>query len=94
MRLNGSHKGKSSDEAKVEIDEDMQLRDLLKIACKHFGCKENYKIAKLYSKNGIQLFKDDINCLGHGDILYLAAKGKWRAYDYSLKNSLKILEVH
>jgi hypothetical protein len=51
--LNGSHKGKSHDEAKIEIDEDLQLRDLLKIACKHFGCKDNYKIAKLYSKNGI-----------------------------------------
>jgi hypothetical protein len=48
----------------------------LKTACKQFGCKENYKIAKLYNKNGIQLFKDDIILLAGGDILYLGAKGK------------------
>jgi hypothetical protein len=53
----------------------MQLQDLLKIVCKKFGCKENYKIAKLYNKSGIQLFKDDVMLLGAGDILYLAVKG-------------------
>ena len=53
----------------------MQLSDLLKIVCKKFGCKENYKIAKLYNKSGLQLFKDDVMLLGGGDILYLAVKG-------------------
>jgi serine/threonine protein kinase len=48
----------------------------LKIACKKLGCKDNYKIAKLYNKSGLQLFKDDVMLLGGGDILYLAAKGE------------------
>jgi hypothetical protein len=59
----------------VELQEGMQLPDLLKLVCKKFGCKENYKIAKLYNKSGLQLFKDDVMLLGGGDILYLAAKG-------------------
>lgn len=45
------------------------------MACKQLGCKESYKSAKLYNKNGIQLFKDDIILLAGGDILYLAARG-------------------
>ncbi len=48
----------------------------MKIACKKLGCKDNYKIAKLYNKSGLQLFKDDVMLLGGGDILYLAAKGE------------------
>jgi hypothetical protein len=48
---------------------------MLKILCKKFGCKENYKIAKIYNKSGLQLFNDDIMLLGGGDILYLAIKG-------------------
>lgn len=54
----------------------MQLSELVKIACKKFGYKDNYKIAKLYNKNGIQLFQDDLMLLNSGDILYLAIKGK------------------
>jgi hypothetical protein len=53
----------------------MQLPDLLKVVCKRFGYKDNYKIAKLYNKNGIQLFNDDLVLLNEGDILYLALKG-------------------
>jgi len=34
----------------------MNLSELLKTVCKRFGYKDNYKIAKLYNKNGIQLF--------------------------------------
>ena len=52
------------------------MPDLLKIACKKLGCKDNYKIAKLYNKSGLQLFKDDVMLLGGGDILYLASKGE------------------
>jgi hypothetical protein len=37
----------------VELAEGMQLPDLLKIVCKKFGCKDNYKIAKLYNKSGL-----------------------------------------
>jgi hypothetical protein len=38
--------------------------------------KESYKIAKLYNKNGIQLFQDDLVLLNDGDVLYAALKGK------------------
>ena len=53
----------------------MKLIELLKEACKKFGCKENYKMSKLYNKNGIQLFNDDLVLLTNGDIVYLAVKG-------------------
>lgn len=76
MRLNGTLKNRGSEEATIELSEGMQLPDLLKIACKKLGCKDNYKIAKLYNKSGLQLFKDDVMLLGAGDILYLAAKGE------------------
>jgi len=54
----------------------MSLTHILKVGCKQFGCKDNYKIAKLYNKNGIQLFNDDIILLAGGDMLYLGSKGK------------------
>ena len=63
-------------ECTIELDDGITLTHILKTACKAFGCKENYKIAKLYNKNGIQLFKDDIILLAGGDILYLGSKGK------------------
>lgn len=49
---------------------------MLKSACKKFGFKDNYKIAKLYNKNGIQLFQDDLVLLNHEDVCYIALKGK------------------
>lgn len=54
----------------------MVLSELLKIICKKFGLKDNYKIAKLYNKNGIQLFQDDLMLLNNGDVVYVAIKGK------------------
>jgi hypothetical protein len=65
-----------TEECHIELEEGLSLTDILKIACKNFGCKDNYKIAKLYNKNGIQLFKDDIILLAGGDICYLGSKGK------------------
>jgi hypothetical protein len=59
----------------VELAENMQLSEMLKVVCKRFGHKDNYKMAKLYNKNGIQLFSDDLVLLNGGDILYLALKG-------------------
>jgi MAP/microtubule affinity-regulating kinase len=49
----------------------------MKTACKKFGNKESYKQAKLFNKNGIQLFQDDLMLLNPGDILYLAIKGNY-----------------
>lgn len=66
---------KNKEETKMELSDSMNLIDLLKTACKRFGHKENYKIAKLYNKNGIQLFQDDLVLLNNEDILYLAIKG-------------------
>lgn len=73
--MNGTLKNRGSEEAVVELHEGMQLSELLKTVCKKFGCKENYKIAKVYNKSGLQLFNDDIMLLGGGDMLYLAMKG-------------------
>jgi len=66
---------KNREETKVELTDSMNLSDMLKSLCKKFGYKENYKIAKLYNKSGIQLFQDDLMLLNDGDILYLALKG-------------------
>jgi hypothetical protein len=48
----------------------------MKQACKRFGNKESYRVAKLFNKNGVQLFQDDLMLLNPGDVLYLAMKGK------------------
>lgn len=79
MRLNGSST-KNWEEVKVKLSEGLTLSDLLKTACKKFGHKENYKIAKLYNKNGLQLLKDDIELLSDGDVVYLAMKGIYWIY--------------
>jgi hypothetical protein len=76
VRLNGTLKIRGSEEAHIELQDEMSLSSLLKQACKQLGCKDNYKISKLYNKNGIQLFQEDMCLLAGGDILYLAAKGK------------------
>lgn len=61
----------------MELPEGIKLGDLLKSACKRLGSKDNYKIAKLYNKNGIQLFQDDLMMLNEGDILYIALRGEF-----------------
>jgi hypothetical protein len=42
-----------TEECNIELEDGITLTEILKIACKSFGCKENYKIAKLYNKSGI-----------------------------------------
>ena len=54
----------------------MNLTEVLKQACKKFGNKESYRVAKLFNKNGVQLFQDDLMLLNPGDVLYLSIKGK------------------
>ena len=61
---------------KIEYFENMTMSDLVKKACKMLGSKESYKMAKLYNKGGVQFFKDDMQLVGAGDVLYLALKGK------------------
>lgn len=54
----------------------MNLNEVLKQACKRFGNKDSSRVAKLFNKNGVQLFQDDLMLLNPGDVLYLAMKGK------------------
>lgn len=75
IRVNGTLT-KNREEIKMELPEGIKMGDLLKSACKRLGAKDNYKIAKLYNKNGIQLFQDDLMMLNDGDILYIALRGK------------------
>lgn len=52
------------------------MSEMTKQVCKKLGVKESHKVAKLYNKNGIQLFQDDLMLLNDGDILYIAVKGE------------------
>jgi TUG ubiquitin-like domain len=61
---------------KIDLTENMVLNDVLKEAFKKLGVKDNYKQAKLYNKNGIPLFQDDLMLLNDADVLYIALKGK------------------
>ena len=53
VRLNGTLKNRGTDEVRVELEDGIQLLKIVKIACKQFGSKENYNIAKIYNKGGI-----------------------------------------
>lgn len=44
---------KSREETKLELNDGINLVEMLKVVCKRLGCKESYKSAKLYNKNGI-----------------------------------------
>ena len=51
------------------------MKTLLKTACKKFG--GNYHNAKLYNKDGVCLFDEDVkNVVTSGDILYVAVEGE------------------
>jgi hypothetical protein len=64
----------------VELTDNPNLVEMLKIVCKRLGCKENFKMAKLYNKNGIPLFQDDLVLLNHEDVCYIALKGNCREH--------------
>ena len=61
---------------RLELSEGLNLKEVIKSACKKFGSKESSKNAKIYNKNGVKLFDNDFNLIANGDILYFAAKGK------------------
>ena len=52
---------------------------------KKLAKNDNYSVAKLYNKNGVMLFENDFSLIGHGDIVYLATKGK-------LKNNFTLFD--
>jgi ribosomal protein S24E len=58
------------------MSEGLNLKLVIKMACKKFGSKESTSHAKIYNKNGVKLFENDFSLITHGEILYLANKGK------------------
>lgn len=72
--MNGG-KLKNSEELRLELNENLNLKAVIKAASKKFGIS-NSKDAKIYDKNGVKLFGDDFNLIANGDILYFASKGK------------------
>jgi hypothetical protein len=74
--MNGG-KLKNPEELRLEINENLNLKAVIKAACKKFlGKTDGCANAKIYDKNGVKLFGDDFNLVSNGDILYLAHKGK------------------
>ena len=47
----------------------------MKNACKQFNYKEKIGTAKLYNRNGVAIYEDDLEYTKSGDILYLALNG-------------------
>jgi len=93
IRMNGG-KLKNSDELRLELNENLNLKGVIKAACKKFvGGKDGCANAKIYDKNGVKLFGDDFNLISNGDIIYLAHKGEDFNYcaildDYELGRTL------
>jgi serine/threonine protein kinase len=79
----------------VQLDEDLTLKQVLKMACKKFSSKEDYKRAKLYNKDGVHIMENDFSLIAAGDILYLALKGENFSYyaildDYEMGRTLGV----
>lgn len=93
VRMNGG-KLKNAEELKLELNENLDLKGVVKAAFKKFlGSKDASKNAKIYDKNGVKLFGDDFNLIANGDILYFAPKGEDFNYcaildDYELGRTL------
>ena len=52
------------------------MEDIVKQACKKFGCKGKEGKAKIYDKNGVDLGEDDVQFIKPDDIIYIALDGK------------------
>jgi len=48
----------------------------LKEICRRYGCKDNYRNARLFTKKGVEIQKQDVEFLNDKDILYVALDGK------------------
>ena len=81
VRINGG-KLKHNDELRLELTDGLNLKSVIKQAMKKLAKNDNYSVAKLYNKNGVMLFENDFSLIGHGDIVYLAPKGKLEFYSY------------
>lgn len=75
VRMNGG-KHKNDEEIKVELEDGMGFKHLVKTAFKKFSLKDDYHKAKVFNKDGVMLLENDISFLSSGEILYLSPKGK------------------
>ncbi len=74
VRINGGLT-KNKNECQIEFNDSLDLKNILKKACSKFG--GSYKSAKLYNKDGVCLFEEDIkNVVTAGDVLYVATEGE------------------
>ena len=54
----------------------MNLKEIMKEACRTFNQKEKTRIAKLYNKNGLEILDEDVQFIKHNDIFYVALEGE------------------
>lgn len=52
------------------------LKDLLKEICRNYGCKDRYAKARLFTKKGVEIQKQDVEFLNDKDTLYVALNGE------------------
>jgi len=64
---------KNKEEFNIELSG--TLKDLLKEICRRYGCKDNYSMARLFTKKGVEIQKQDVEFLNDKDILYVSLKG-------------------
>lgn len=72
--MNGG-KHKNDEELKLDFNDGLTLKSVLKAACKKFGVN-SHSSAKLYNKDGVLLLDSDFGLIQNGDILYIAPRGK------------------
>lgn len=74
MRINGG-KHKNDSELQLDLNDDLTLKYLVRQSIKKFGAGSE-KHAKLYNKQGVELFDEDFNLVAPNDILYVALNGE------------------
>ena len=63
------------------------MQELAAKACSKLGFKKN-KHAKIYNKEGVEIFEDDLVLLKNGDVVYIACQGMSPSHpDFQLRNS-------
>ena len=74
IRLNGG-KLKSDQEVVMELGSSLNMKNIISKCMKTFN-KGSSKAAKIYNKNGVMLFEEDLNLMTKDDILYIALDGE------------------
>lgn len=94
VRLNGG-KLKNAEELRLELNEGLSLKSVIKAGIKKLSSKDGNNSAKIYNKNGVMLFENDFGLIANGDVLYLAPRGEDFNYcaildDYELGRTLGV----